>query len=107
MRRRDDTAEAAFDIGMSRSDYVQFRDRWMKHVLGKDWLPEKHRLVAVRIALYVNFDEQFARPSVETIALDTACSVRTVVRAIANLDKEKLLRVERRKRGVNRYFLIL
>ena len=100
------TGAAEFDSGMSRGDYVQFRDRWMKHVLGKDWLPEKHRLIAVRIALYVNFEEQFARPSVATVAIDTASSVRTVVRAIAKLEAEGLLRIERRKRGVNRYFLI-
>lgn len=100
------TAAPEIDSSMSRGDYVQFRDRWMKHVLGKDWLPEKHRLIAVRIALYVNFDEQYARPSVATVALDTACSVRTVVRAIAKLQDEKLLRIDRRKRGVNRYFLI-
>lgn len=94
-------------LALSRADYVAFRDRWMKHVLGKDWLPDKHKLIAVRIALYVNFDEQFARPSVATIALDSACGVRTVVRAIAKLEVENLLRIERRKRGVNRYFLII
>jgi hypothetical protein len=94
------------DLSMSRGDYVQFRDRWMKHVLGKDWLPEKHRLIAVRIALYANFDEQYARPMLATIAIDTAISVRTVVRAIARLEKEGLLKIDRRKRGVNRYFLI-
>lgn len=93
-------------VPFSRADYAAFRDRWMKHVIGKDWLPERHRLIACRIALYVNFDEQFARPSVATIALDTACGVRTVVRAIKRLEDEKLLRIERRKRGVNRYFLI-
>lgn len=92
---------------LSRADYVAFRDRWMKHVLGKDWLPDKHKLIAVRIALYVNFDDQYARPSVATIALDTACGVRTVVRALAKLEAENLLKIERRKRGVNRYFLII
>lgn len=107
MPKRTSPADDAHDSSMSRGDYVQFRDRWMKHVLGKDWLPERHRLIAVRIALYANFDEQYARPSVATIAIDTACAVRTVVRAIANLEKEKLMRIERRKRGVNRYFLII
>jgi len=92
---------------MSRADYAAFRDRWMKHILGKHWLPERHRIIACRLALYVNFDEQFARPSVATIALDTSCSVRTVVRAVAFLEKEKLLQIDRRKRGVNRYYLCL
>jgi len=94
-------------LARSRSDYVAFRDKWMKHVLGKDWLPDKHKLIAVRIALYVNFDEQYARPSVATIAIDAACGVRTVVRAIAKLEEEGLLTIERRKRGVNRYRLII
>lgn len=94
-------------IPMSRADYAAFRDRWMKHVIGKDWLPDKQRLIACRLALYVNFDEQYARPSVSTIALDTACSKRTVVRTINRLEGEGLLIIERRKRGVNRYYLAI
>lgn len=93
------------DFLMPRADYAAYRDQWMKHVLGKDWLPENYRIIACRLALYVNFDEQYARPSTKTIAKDTATSLRTVVRAINKLEQEGLLKIERRKRGVNRYGL--
>jgi hypothetical protein len=103
MLQRTDPAE--LDTRMSRGDYVYLRDRWMELVLGKGWLPENYRIIGVRLALYANFDEQFARPAIERVAKDTATSTRTVIRAIDALEKAKLLRVERRKRGVNRYFL--
>lgn len=95
------------ELAFSRGDYVAFRDKWMKHVLGKSWLPENYRIIGCRLALYVNFDEQYARPSTKTIARDTSTSVRTVVRAINKLEEEGLLKIERRKRGVNRYVLNL
>lgn len=40
-------AAISIEANLTRSDYVQLRDHWMKHVLGKDWLPEKHRLIAI------------------------------------------------------------
>lgn len=90
-----------------RRDFVKFRDEWMKHILSKDWLSQTERIVGSRVALYVNFDERYARPSVATIALDTALSKRTVIRAIKKLEGEGLLHIEHRKRGVNRYWLTI
>lgn len=100
------SAQPEPDDRYSRAEYVKLRDLWMKHILGKDWLPDKCRIIGCRIALYANFDQQYANPSVVRIAADTGTSVRTVLRAIERLDDEKLLKVDRRKRGVNRYHLI-
>ncbi|MDS1138605.1 helix-turn-helix domain-containing protein [Nitratireductor indicus] len=91
----------------ARGDFVKFRDKWMKHVLSKDWLSQTERLIAIRIALYANFDDKFARPSIATIAIDSALSKRTIIRAINKLEAEGLLFIERRKRGVNRYWLTI
>lgn len=106
-RRMDKNAENTEPeyIREARSNYAKFRDKWMKHVLSKDWLSQTERIIAIRIALYVNFDDKFARPSVATIALDSALSKRTIIRAINKLEAEGLLFIERRKRGVNRYWL--
>lgn len=99
------TAPDELDTRMSRADYVNFRDRWMEMVLGKSWLAENYRIIGVRLALYANFDEQFARPSIDRIAKDTGTSKRTVIRAIAALEDAGLLEIKRRKRGVNNYVL--
>lgn len=107
MKKADGTDETPEYVREVRGGFVKFRDRWMKHLLGKEWLTQNERIIGVRIALYANFDDKFARPSIETIALDTATSKRTVIRAINKLEDEGLLHIERRKRGVNRYYLTI
>lgn len=88
----------------------------MRRVMADKDLEATHRLIGVAIGLRTNHETEKSWPSIKRIALDTATSPRTVIRAIKILAGEdgteekpgkgkSYLRVQRRKRGGNQYSL--
>lgn len=88
-------------------DFGEDRRDWIRHVISQGDIPENYRLIAVAIALRINHRTEESWPSTKTIALETATSVRTVIRGINFLNERGLLKITRRKRGGNRYEMIL
>jgi hypothetical protein len=75
------------------------RDDWMKAILGS---PEHAtlKLVACRLALYVNIKTGRCDPSYRTLARDVGVSERSAMRATADLEAGSWIKVERTAGGV-------
>ncbi len=88
-------------------DFGEDRRDWIRLVIGNQEIEPRHKLVGVAVALRMNHRTEESYPKTATIALDVGVSVRTVIRALKILEGKGLLKITRRKRGVNRYEMIL
>lgn len=84
-------------------DFAEDRRDWIRLVIGDDEIEPRHKLVAVAVALRMNHRTEESYPKTATIAADVNASIRTVIRALKILEGRGLLKITRRKRGVNRY----
>jgi len=94
------------DEGERRRFYSN-RLHWMQRILADPEMPERYKLVAISIALRINPPHYVSFPEMETIALDTAVSKSTVIRAVKYLEAANWLYVHRETRKVNRYALLM
>lgn len=88
-------------------DFGEDRRDWIRTVIADGELESNYRLIAVAIAMRMNHRSEESYPGTKRIAEDTATSLRTVIRAINKLEGEGYLKVTHRKRGVNRYEMLL
>jgi len=105
--KRDMTNDEDDDFdGESAKEFAKNRREWIRHVMADGDILPTYRLIAIAIALRVNYRTEKSWPSTKRIAEDTATGLRTVIRAIKFLEDKKLLEVTHRKRGVNRYEML-
>lgn len=104
MTKKSSPAEFAYRETRS---FGEDRRDWMRLVLGHTDLEPRYKLVGVAVALRMNHRTEESYPKTATIALDVNVSVRTVIRALKALEGLGLLKITRRKRGVNRYEMLL
>jgi len=68
---------------------------WMQAILADRAMPERYKLVGISIVLRINPPSFLSYPEMATIALDTAVSKNTVIRATKYLEEKGWLYVHR------------
>lgn len=68
---------------------------WMQAILADKAMPERYKLVGISIVLRINPPSFLSFPEMGTIALDTAVSKNTVIRATKYLEENGWLYVHR------------
>jgi hypothetical protein len=104
MLKKSDAFEQAY---RQVRDFAEDRRDWTRMVISDEGLHPNYRLVGVAVGLRTNHRTEQSFPSTKTIAVDVSVSVRTVIRAINALEARGHLKITRRKRGVNRYEMVL
>jgi Helix-turn-helix domain len=90
---------------------AQYRELWQRQIASDNNLTASARLFGVAISWHLNQHTLEAWPSLNTIAVLTAMSNRTVIRGIKELETHKHLRILRTRTGgkndVNHYIPLL
>lgn len=91
--------------------FYRDRDKWIEHVMERDDIHATARLIGCWIAMRINRKTRDTWHQESTIAERLNVSVRTVIRAIRQLEDEKLILVKREgrrgiKSAVNHYEMI-
>lgn len=80
------------------------RDAWLKHMTRSD-LPSGAKVVALRLAMYMNGKKENAYPSYQEIGRECNLSARQAQTHVLNLEEQRWLSVEHVRNRGNRYFL--
>ena len=99
------TADKKFEA--KARTFAEDRRDWIRTIISDGSIPANYRLVATAIGLRMNHATEDSFPSLKTIAMDSSTSLRTAIRATQFLEEKGYLKVARKRRGGNRYEMVL
>jgi hypothetical protein len=86
-----------------RANFYRAKDMWLIEIMGRRDLTAITKTIAVAISLHLNSNSWQAWPSRKRLAEMCSVSVRTVERAVKELERTGFLRVSRKSNCANRY----
>lgn len=92
-------------VGMTETpaQFLQKRDAWIRMLVGDLEMSHATTRVGVHLVMRMTAKNRTAWPATKTIAKETGVSVRTVIRAIDQLEAEGYLHCTRKRNVGNRY----
>ncbi|MCA1490120.1 hypothetical protein I6F11_04200 [Ensifer sp. NBAIM29] len=86
--------------------FVEDRDAWIRGVVQSPDLPHLAARVGIYLAMQMGPQRSEATASIEEIAGAISASERGVITALAQLEKQGFLGVERKRHAGNRYWML-
>lgn len=85
------------------AQFLQKRDAWIRLLVGDPDMSHATVRVGLHVVMRMTAKNRSAWPATKTIAKETGVSVRTVLRAIDQLEAEGYLHADRKRNVGNRY----
>lgn len=85
------------------TQFLQKRDAWIRLLVGDLEMSHATVRVGIHLVMRMTATNRVAWPATKTIAKETGVSVRTVLRAIDDLEAEGYLYAARKRNVGNRY----